>query len=143
MSVWNALRVVGQALSALEITEGVIDMTDSGEPREDQVLDEEEREAPRTFVEEIEVEAGELVKRVKELIREGNVRTLRIKDGKGKYLVEVPLTVGVLAGGVFALAAPAAAALSTVAGFVANVKIEVVREADANDVVDSDADDVE
>lgn len=118
-------------------------MTDSGEPREDQVLDEEEREAPRTFVEEIEVEAGELVKRVKELIREGNVRTLRIKDGKGKYLVEVPLTVGVLAGGVFALAAPAAAALSTVAGFVANVKIEVVREADANDVVDSDADDVE
>lgn len=131
MSVWNALKAVGQALAALEITEGVLAMTDNDERREDAT--QEERESPRTLVEEIEVEAEQLVKRVKELIRAGNVRTLRIKDSKGKYLIEVPLTVGVLAGGIFALAAPTAAALSAIAGLFAKVTIEVVREADGDD----------
>lgn len=131
MSVWNALKAVGQALAALEITEGVLAMTDNDTRRED--LTQEERESPRTLVEEIEVEAEQLVKRVKDLIRAGNVRTLRIKDSKGKYLIEVPLTVGVLAGGIFALAAPTAAALSAIAGLFAKVTIEVVRETDGDD----------
>lgn len=131
MSVWNALKAVGQALAALEITEGVLAMTDNDTRREDST--QEERESPRTLVEEIEVEAEQLVKRVKDLIRAGNVRTLRIKDSKGKYLIEVPLTVGVLAGGIFALAAPTAAALSAIAGLFAKVTIEVVRETDGDD----------
>lgn len=106
-------------------------MTDNDERREDATG--EDRASPRTLVEEIEVEAEQLVKRVKELIRAGNVRTLRIKDAKGKYLIEVPLTVGVLAGGIFALAAPTAAALSAIAGLFAKVTIEVVREAEGDD----------
>lgn len=128
MSVLNALKMVGSALFALEVTEGVIEMTESGEPREDQEAQEEE--APRTIVEEIEVEITALVDRIKELIKEGNVRTLRIKDPKGKYLFEVPLTVGMLAGGIFALAAPTAAAIASIAGFVTRVTIEIVREDD-------------
>lgn len=131
MSVWNALKAVGRALAALEVTEGVLAMTDNDERREDATG--EDRASPRTLVEEIEVEAEQLVKRVKELIRAGNVRTLRIKDAKGKYLIEVPLTVGVLAGGIFALAAPTAAALSAIAGLFAKVTIEVVREAEGDD----------
>lgn len=126
MSVFNALKVAGQALAALKVTEGVINMTESEEPRDETNVDEEA--APKTIVDEIEVETRHLVKRVRELIREGNVRTLRIKDKNGKYLLEIPLTLGVVAGGAFALSAPWAVALSALAGFVVDVKIEIVRD---------------
>jgi len=80
-----------------------------------------------TLVEELELEAKYLVKRVRELLHEGNVRKLIIRDSKGKYLIEVPMTVGVMAGGVFVLYAPVMTALSMVAAAVTNVKIEIVR----------------
>lgn len=109
-------------------------MTESNEPRTDEEARTDE-DAARTFMEEIEVEASQVVQRVKELIREGNVRTLRVKDSKGKYLVEMPLTVGVLAGGVFALSSPVLTALGAVTGLMTNVKIEVVRNADDEDAI--------
>jgi len=82
----------------------------------------------RTVSEEIEVQGQQLVERVKDLLHEGNVRKLIIKDAKGKYLLEVPLTVGVVAGGVLVLAAPVWVALGVLAGLVANAKIEIIRE---------------
>lgn len=123
MTVINAFKAVGKALSVLKITEGVVNM--AGEAPQ-----EEPQEEPRTVVEEIEVEGRELVARVRELIREGNIRTLRIKDKNGKYLLEIPLTIGVVAGSVFALTAPWAVALSALAGLVMDVKIEIIRDAD-------------
>lgn len=114
MSVLTALGYAQKALQALDLTEGVIKMT----------------EGKRTIVEEIELEGRQMMDRIKDLIQEGNVRRLIIKDTKGKFVLEVPLTVGVVAGGVFALAAPVAAALGTLAALVARVKIEVVREVD-------------
>jgi hypothetical protein len=45
-------------------------------------------------------------------------------------VVEMPLNVGVVAGGVVALAAPGLAVLGVLAGLVAKVRIEVVREVD-------------
>jgi phage terminase large subunit-like protein len=125
MSVYNALKYAGKALAVLKVTEGVIDMTGSDEQPE---VETAEESRPQTVFEEIEVEGKHLVERVKELLHEGNIRTLRIKDKKGKYLLEIPLSVGVVAGGVFALAAPWAVALSALAGFVADVKIEIARE---------------
>lgn len=92
-----------------------------------------EENGKRTVFEEIEVEGRHLVERIKELLREGNVRRLRIKDAKGKYLLEVPLTVGVVASGVFMIAAPTLTALSALAGLVANVKIEIVRDVEDDD----------
>ncbi len=123
MTVFNTMKTVGKALTVLKVTERVTEM--AGEPPQD-----EQPEEGRTIVEEIEVEGRELVKRVRELIREGNVRTLRIKDKNGKYLLEIPLTMGVVAGSVFALTAPWAVALSALAGLVMDVKIEIIRDAD-------------
>ncbi len=123
MTVFNTMKTVGKALTVLKVTERVTEM--AGEPPQD-----EQPEEGRTIVEEIEVEGRELVKRVRELIREGNVRTLRIKDKNGKYLLEIPLTMGVVAGGIFALTAPWAVALSALAGLVMDVKIEIIRDAD-------------
>ena len=58
------------------------------------------------------------------------MRRLIIKDPNGKYNLEIPLTVGVVAGGVFALAAPVMAALGALAALVTRVQIQVVREMD-------------
>lgn len=82
----------------------------------------------KTWTEEIEVAGGQLIERVKALIAEGNVREVRIKAAGGKVIFEMPLTVGVLAGGAVALAAPWLAILGAIAALVARVKLEVVRE---------------
>jgi len=139
MSILNAFGTVGKALKALSLTEKVIKVTDSDEGRESSEENKmSEEQEPRTLVEEIEVEGRQLVDRVKALLHEGNVRKLRIKDAKGKYLFEVPLTVGVVVGGVVAWTAPVWAALSALAGLAADVKIEVIREVDDSRPSDED-----
>ena len=136
MSVFNALKIAGKALGALaiteKVTEGVMEMTE----QPDMENDVDYEAGPPTLVEEIEVEAKHLMRRVQALIREGNIRTLRIKDKKGKYSLEIPLTVGVVAGGAFAFAAPWAVALSAIAGLFVEVKIEIVRDVEIADEED-------
>jgi hypothetical protein len=83
----------------------------------------------KAFTEEIEVAGNQLVERVNELLREGNVRSLRLKSDDGKIFLELPLTVGAGIGGVVALAAPWLAVLAALAGVFARVRIEVVRNA--------------
>ena len=76
---------------------------------------------------EARTEGGELVDRVKELIKEGNVRRLIIKKQDGILLMEIPLTAGVAVGGVFTILAPVLAALGAMAALLAKVKVEIVR----------------
>ncbi len=73
--------------------------------------------------EEFKVKGEEIVEKVKQLIHEGNVRKLIIKDEDGKVYLEIPVTFGVIG----ALVAPMLAAVGAVAAMVANLKIEVVR----------------
>ena len=73
--------------------------------------------------EEFKVKGDELVEKVKQLIHEGNVRRLIIKDETGKVYLEIPVTVGVIG----ALIAPLLAAVGAIAAMVANLKIEVIR----------------
>lgn len=82
----------------------------------------------RTFVEEIEVTGSALVERFKELVQEGNTRRVVIKTQEGFELMTVPLTFGVVAGGLVAWASPILAALGALAGIVSRVKLEVLRE---------------
>lgn len=84
----------------------------------------------RTWIEEIEIAGSELVERVKELVKEGNVRRLIIRNSKGELLMEIPLTAGVAVGGVVTIIAPLLAALGAMAALLAKVKIEVVRTSD-------------
>jgi hypothetical protein len=74
--------------------------------------------------EEFKVKGEDLVEKVKQLIHEGNVRRLIIKDEAGKVYLEIPVTVGVIG----ALIAPMLAAVGAIAAMVANLKIEVIRE---------------
>lgn len=65
-----------------------------------------------------------LIDRVKELIHEGNVRRIIIKNDEGDVIVELPVTVGVI-GVVFA---PALAAVGAIAALLSSCTIEIIRE---------------
>jgi hypothetical protein len=86
------------------------------------------RSTPKlAWTEEIEVEAGELVACVKRLAAEGQVSRVRIIDTGGDIILEMPLTIGAIAGGAVVLAAPILAIIGTLAVFVTKVKLEIVR----------------
>ena len=75
---------------------------------------------------EFKVKGEELLKKIKELIHEGNVRKLIIKNEEGKTYLEIPVTVGVVG----AIIAPVLAAVGAIAALAANFTIEVVRKED-------------
>ena len=77
--------------------------------------------AGKTRRERYKVKGEKLLEKVKQLIHEGNVRRIIIKDDADKTIVEIPLTVGVVG----ALLAPVAAALGAIAALVAHLTIEV------------------
>ena len=81
----------------------------------------------RSWTEEIEVAGSELLERVRELIAEGNVRRLRIGGQDGSVVLEIPLSVGAVVGGVATLAAPLLAVLGVFAALVSHAKIEIIR----------------
>ena len=74
--------------------------------------------------EEFKVSGEELLKKVKELIAEGNVRRITIKSKEGKSIVEFPLTVGVVG----AVLAPPLAAIGALAALVTECTIAVERD---------------
>jgi hypothetical protein len=84
-------------------------------------------EDEHTRTEQIEIAGSELVDRTKELIEEGNVRRLIIRNPEDEKLLEVPLTTGVVVGGAFTVLAPVLAALGAMAALLARVKVEIVR----------------
>jgi uncharacterized membrane protein YvbJ len=73
--------------------------------------------------EEYTVTADNLVDRVRDLLHEGNVTRVIIKDVNGKTLIEIPATVGVIG----VVLAPWLAALGVIAALVTNCKIVVER----------------
>jgi len=79
------------------------------------------------FKEEFKVKGEEVIGKVKELIHEGNVRKLIIKDEDGKVYLEIPITLGLVG----ALLAPTLAAVGALAAMVAHLKIEVIRTEEA------------
>lgn len=74
--------------------------------------------------ENFKVSGDNLLKKVKEIIKEGNVRKIIIKDKKGKEIVEFPLTLGVVG----AVIAPVLAAVGAIAALIGECTISVERE---------------
>ncbi len=74
--------------------------------------------------EEFKVNGEELLKKVKELIAEGNIRKITIRNKEGKSIIELPLTIGVVG----AVLAPPLAAVGAIAALVTECTIVVERE---------------
>lgn len=80
----------------------------------------------KTTQEEFKVNGEDLLKKVKELINEGNIRRIIIKSKEGKSMAEFPLSIGVVG----AVIAPILAAVGTIAALVTECTIVVEREVD-------------
>jgi hypothetical protein len=76
-----------------------------------------------TKKEEFKVDGEQLLKKVKQLIAEGNVRRITIKDKNGKELATFPLTLGVVG----AVVAPVLAAVGAIAALIGECTISVER----------------
>lgn len=74
--------------------------------------------------ESYKVNGEDLLKKIKELIKEGNVRRISISNKEGKTLVVLPLTVGVVG----AMLAPILAAVGAIAALVTECTISVERD---------------
>jgi hypothetical protein len=84
-----------------------------------------------TFFEEIRVFGNELVEKVKDLIHEGNVRRIIIKNEQGHTFVEIPVSVAAV-GIVFA---PVLAAVGALAAMAAKFTVVVERSPEAEEKV--------
>ena len=73
--------------------------------------------------EDMKVDGEELLAKVRDLIHEGNVRRVIIKNGEGTVLVEIPLTLGVAG----AVILPTLAAVGAIAAIVTDCSITVER----------------
>ena len=80
----------------------------------------------KTRTEEFEFNGDKLVSQIKELLHEGNIRRMIIKNEEGRTLIDIPLTVGILG----TLVAPQLAALGAIAALVTRgtIIVEKVEE---------------
>ena len=76
----------------------------------------------RTWWETVESKSGELLEQLKQLIAEGNVRRVVVKQ-EGQVVAEFPLTVGVVG----TVLAPVLAAIGALVALLARCTIEVER----------------
>ncbi len=76
--------------------------------------------------EEYSVCGEDLLSRVKELVREGNIRRITIRSEEGNTLIEIPLAIGVVG----AMLLPVWAAVGAIAALVTNCTISVERRED-------------
>jgi hypothetical protein len=93
------------------------------------------------FIEEIQVLGRDLVEKVKELLHEGNVRRVIIKDEHGNTYMEIPVNVAAIG----VLVAPVLAAVGALSALVAKFSLVIVRtepkkpDAPADSAAHSDA----
>ncbi|MBC7869178.1 DUF4342 domain-containing protein [Candidatus Saccharibacteria bacterium] len=73
--------------------------------------------------EEFSIKGEDLIGKVKQLIAEGNVRRMIIKDKSNKTIIEIPLTIGLVG----IVLAPVLAAVGAVAALVTECTILVER----------------
>jgi len=79
--------------------------------------------AEKTHTEEIHVSGEELISKIKELVHEGNIRRVIIKNEKGRTLMDIPLTLGVVG----VLLVPQLAAVGAIAALMTKGTILVER----------------
>ena len=89
--------------------------------------------ADKTAWESVKAEGGAILDKLKDLLREGNVRRVRVRHGD-RIIAEFPLTAGVLG----ALIAPELAAIGALIALVKDCSIDVERAAAASEPAKSD-----
>ena len=85
----------------------------------------QEKTTEKIGVEEFSISGDALGTKIKELIHQGNIRRIIIKNEEGHILIEIPLTVGVVGGVISAAFFPIMAAVGSIGAMVAHLTIVV------------------
>jgi Domain of unknown function (DUF4342) len=85
----------------------------------------EEKTTEKIGVEEFSINGDALGAKIKELIHQGNIRRIILKNEEGHILIEIPLTVGVVGGAISAAFFPILAAVGSIGAMVAHLTIVV------------------
>ena len=80
----------------------------------------------KTYTEEFKVSGDAVIAKIKELLHEGNIRRIIIKNEEGQTLIEIPLTIGVVG----AILLPVWAAIGAIAALVVRLTIVVEKVED-------------
>ena len=78
----------------------------------------------KTFTEEVQISADKLLATIKDLLHEGNVRHIVVKNTEGHTMAEFPVTIGVVG----LLVAPMLAAVAALAVYAADFKLVITRD---------------
>jgi len=78
-------------------------------------------EEKKSRTEEFKLNGDEILNKLKELLHQGNIRRIILKDESGKTFMEIPLTVGVVG----AIVIPVWAAIGAIAALVSKLTIVV------------------
>lgn len=79
----------------------------------------------KVVVDDIKVMAEDLLKTVKKVLKEGNVRRITVKDKDGKVIATFPLTVGVIG----AVLAPVLAAIGALSAILTECTLSIEKTA--------------
>jgi len=83
-------------------------------------------ENKKTKIEEFKLNGDEILNKLKDLLHQGNIRRIILKDESGKVFMEIPLTVGVVG----AIIIPVWAAIGAIAALVSKLTIVVEKVED-------------
>jgi hypothetical protein len=75
----------------------------------------------KVTTEEIKVQGEQVMAKLKDLVRQGNIRRISVKNEEGKTLVDIPLTLGVVG----ALLLPQFAAVAVIVALLGNCRLVV------------------
>ncbi len=87
-------------------------------------MTDETKKEEKTIKEEFKVSGGEIIDKIKEIIHEGNIRRITIKNEKGIPIIEIPLTLGLVGAALL----PYLAAVGAIAALVSKMTIVVEKE---------------
>jgi len=77
----------------------------------------------KIHTEEFQVDGEMLITKIKELVHQGNIRRISIRNEEGKTIIDIPLTIGVIG----ALLAPQLAAIGVIAAMISKATIVIER----------------
>jgi hypothetical protein len=83
-------------------------------------------EEKKTRTEEFKLHGDEILNKLKELLHQGNIRRIILKDESGKTFMEIPLTVGVVG----AIVIPVWAAIGAIAALVSKLTVVIEKVED-------------
>ncbi len=83
-----------------------------------------EEKQDQEFKEEFKVSGDQVVKKIKEIIKEGNARRIILKNGQGHIMMEIPLTFAVIG----TVLAPILAGVGAIAALVTECSITVIKK---------------